>query len=81
VPDDLVTDDQRQLRIGKLAVDDVQVRTADRTGVNLQEQLALARLRYRHIGEHERLALAVENHYVHTGKPNAHVKKLYKWCS
>src|SRR5262249_15058372 len=38
--DDLVAGDERELRIGQLAVEDVQVRAADRAGVHAQEDLS-----------------------------------------
>ncbi len=65
VADDLMADDQRQLRIGQLAVDDMQIRTADRTDVDVQEQLALTRLRHGYVREHERLALLFQEHGLH----------------
>ena len=48
--DDLVAGDQRQFRLGQLAVDDMQIGAADPAGMNLDQQLPRTRPRRRHIG-------------------------------
>src|SRR5690606_20441158 len=42
--DDLVTGNERQHRIGQLAIDDVQIRAADGARLDAQQQLAFAGL-------------------------------------
>src|SRR5205085_5878434 len=63
--DDLVADDERQLRMRKLAVDDVQVGAADAAGEDADEQLTRGRLRRRPLLEPERAARRVEDHRAH----------------
>ena len=43
--DDLVAENERQLRVGELAVDDVQVGAADAAGAHAEQHLARARAR------------------------------------
>jgi hypothetical protein len=63
--DDLVPQDQRQLRLGQLAVHDVQVGAADAAGSDLDQDLARARLGVRDVRRAQRLTGAVEHHRSH----------------
>jgi hypothetical protein len=49
--DNLVTENQRQFRIGQFAIDDVKVSAANRAGADAHEQLSFARLRLWHIAQ------------------------------
>ena len=49
--DDLVAGDERQLRVGELAVDDVQVGPADAAGAHAQQDLPGFGLRIRKLRE------------------------------
>src|SRR5205814_3852524 len=62
---DLVPDDQRQLRIGQLAVDDMQVGAADRAAFDFDEELAGLRRRDGEHAKDERIALPFEDHRSH----------------
>src|SRR5438067_13620777 len=52
--DNLVTENQRQLRIGQFAVDHMKVSAANRAGASAHEQLSPARLRLWHIPQLQR---------------------------
>ena len=56
---------QRQLRLGQLAVHDVQVRAAYAAGGDLEQQLALGGLRVRKLGAAQRASRSVEHHRAH----------------
>ena len=49
--DNLMTENQRQFRIGQFAIDNVKVSAANRAGADAHEQLSLAWLRLRHIAQ------------------------------
>jgi hypothetical protein len=53
--DDLVPDDERELRLRQLAVDYVEVRAADAAGVDTEEHLARPRLGLRQLRLAEQL--------------------------
>src|SRR5690606_21749831 len=63
--DDLVAEDQRQLRIRQLAVGDVQVGPADPAGAHAQQHLARARLGIRQLAQDQRPARLLEQHRLH----------------
>ena len=63
--DDLVTDDERELRVRQLAVDDVQVRAADAAREDLDEHLSRAGLGIGKIGRAERPPGFVQHHCPH----------------
>jgi hypothetical protein len=68
--DDLVARDERQLRVGQLAIDHVQVGAAHRAGLDPEEDLPGARLRHRQLGKAQRFARSVEKHRsLHGGPP------------
>src|SRR6185369_13800352 len=60
--DNLVTENQRQLRIGQFAIDHVEVSAANGAGADPHEQLSPARLRPWHIAQLQGLFRFVENH-------------------
>ena len=62
---DLVARHERQLGLGQLAVDDVQVGPADAAGLDGDEDLARGRLRVGQVGLAQRRARRVENHRAH----------------
>ncbi len=66
--DDLVTRDDRQLRIGQLAVDDVQVGAADAAGLDAQPDLPGAGIRIGPILEREPLAGPPQHHRAHAAR-------------
>jgi len=63
--DDLVAGHERQLRVGQLAVDDVQVGAADPAGADADEQLAGLGLRLGELGRLEPRALRSQDHRPH----------------
>ena len=63
--DDLMARDERQLRLGQLPVDDVEVRPAHAAGGDPQQHLARARNRVRQPGRAESAARLVEHHRTH----------------
>ena len=63
--DDLVTDDERELRLRQLAVDDVEVGAADRARGDPQPNLARLRLGDGQLLEPQRLAGRVKHHRAH----------------
>ena len=63
--DDLVAQHQRQLRLGQLAVDDVQVGAADAAGAHLERDLPGPGLRLGELGFLQRQADAGEEHGAH----------------
>jgi hypothetical protein len=63
--DNLVTENQWQLRIGQFAIDHVKVSATNRAGVDSHEQLSPTRLRLRHIAQLQGLFRPVENHRAH----------------
>jgi hypothetical protein len=67
--DNLVTENQRQLRIGQFAVCDVKVSAANRAGPDAHEQLSPARLRLWHIAQFQWSSRFVENHRAHVTLP------------
>jgi hypothetical protein len=60
-----VPDYERELRVGKLGVDDVQVGPADGTGENPQQHLAWTGLRLRQLALDERSSRPLEHHRSH----------------
>ena len=52
--DDLVAEDERQFRVGKLAIDDVQIGAAHRAGVHLNQHLPRPWARRRHVSRDQR---------------------------
>src|SRR5206468_6892579 len=63
--DDLVPRDEWQLRLGELAVDDVEVRAADPAGVDADENLPRPWLGRWQISLAQRLAWSLEQHATH----------------
>src|SRR5215475_3812278 len=47
--DNLMTENQRQLRIGQFGIDHVKVSATNRAGTDAHEQLSPARFRFRHV--------------------------------
>jgi hypothetical protein len=66
-----MTQDERQLGMGQVAIEDVQVRAADATSVDTDQDFIGANVRQRQIGEPERGASGVEKHGAHEGTPLA----------
>ena len=64
-PDDLVPGDERQLRVGQLAVDDVEIGSADAARVHGDQHLTGLRDGHGELGLPERLPGAVEHHRLH----------------
>src|SRR5919198_1984892 len=60
--DDLVPDHERKLPVRQLSVDDVEVGTADRTGLHRDKELALFGLGLRQLGRPQRLARLGQHH-------------------
>ena len=58
-------EDERELRVGEFAIEDVQVGTADTAGMNAQKYFAGRGLRVGQVAEPERLADGVEHHGSH----------------
>ena len=65
VTDDLVPGHERQLGLGQLAIDDVEVGAAHAAGRDCDEDLARARLGIGQLGLAERRARRVEDHRAH----------------
>ena len=63
--DDLVPGDDRQLRVGQFAVDDVQVGAADAAGLDPHADLASARLGRRPLLDRQPFAGPTQNHGAH----------------
>src|SRR5262245_4225672 len=63
--DNLVTENQRKLRIGQFTIDHVKIGAANRTGPDPHEQLSPARLGLRHIAQLQRPFRFVQNHRMH----------------
>ena len=63
--DDLVAEDERQLRARQLAVDDVQVGAADAAREHAEEHLPGRRRRVGHLRCFERLARQAQQHGLH----------------
>ena len=57
--------DERQLRLGELSVDDVQIGAADPAGAHLDQHLAGPGLQVGQVGDLKRLALPLEHHRAH----------------
>ncbi len=66
--DNLVTDDERQLRVWQFAIDDVQIRAANRARRHAHEQLARASTRHGHFDTLERPTDGGKNHRTHDDK-------------
>jgi hypothetical protein len=64
-PDDLVPEDERQLRTRQLAVEDVQVGAADATGADLDQEIVRARRRPLQFAQLQRLSRTIEHHRAH----------------
>jgi hypothetical protein len=62
---DFMTQDQRQLGLGKITVDYVQIGTADAAGVHSEQELARPRPGVRQSPKPERLSLGFELHRAH----------------
>jgi hypothetical protein len=62
---DLVAEHERELRVGELSIDDVQVGTADTAGANAEEDLPGHGCRIGDLGRTKRLARRVEHHRAH----------------
>src|SRR6266568_1972400 len=60
--DNLVTENQRQFRMGQFAINHVKVSAANRAGADPHEQLSPARLRFWHIAQLQGSFRFVENH-------------------
>ena len=69
--DDLVARDERQLRLGQLAVDDVEVGPAHAAGSDPEQHLARAGNRVRQPGRAQSAARFVEHHRAHVGTVGA----------
>jgi hypothetical protein len=65
---DLVSEDERELGLGQLAVDDVQVGAADPAGLDCEQQLPGSRDRFGQLGERQRLARPLQHHGLHFHK-------------
>jgi hypothetical protein len=63
--DHLVAEHERQLRVGKLAVHDVQVRAADRARADANSHLAGTGVRVRNLSRVKRAPRLVEQHRAH----------------
>jgi hypothetical protein len=63
--DDLVTGNKRQVWILEIAVHDMEIGTADRTGFHLHPQLAGARSRVVSFGKHQGFPELLKNHGFH----------------
>src|SRR5437773_4930506 len=63
--DNLMTENQRQFRIGQFPIDHVKVSAANRARADAHEQLSFAPLRLRHIAQFQGLFRFVENHCTH----------------
>jgi hypothetical protein len=68
--DNLVTENQRQFRIGQFAIDHVKVGAANRAVADPNEQLSRAWLRFCYITQLQRLPWLVENHRAHASRIN-----------
>ena len=64
-PDDLVAGDERKLRVGQLAVHDVEVGAADAAHVHVDEHLPGAGLGHGQLGLPEGRPRGVEHHRPH----------------
>ena len=64
-PDDLMSGNERQLRIAQLAIDDMEVGSADRAAFDTEKKLLRVRFRHRQLGELERFAGFAQDHGVH----------------
>ena len=78
-PDDLVTEDERELRIGQLPVDDVQVGAADAAGVHGDEDLTGARLGVGVVGLAQRFPRGVEDERTHVTEIAAQSPSCSDW--
>src|ERR1051326_7022145 len=76
--DDLMSEDERELRVGKLAVSDVEVGAADGAGGNADAELAGARDRRRNVAQRQRRALMFEEHRSHKSERSVPVKFFYE---
>ena len=63
--DDLVAEDERELRLRELAVDDVEVGAAHAARAHPKQHLPVRGLGIRKLGEPQRLARRVEHHRAH----------------
>lgn len=63
--DDFVTGNERQLGLGQIAVDHMQVRAADSAGGDLDQDLAGGRRRRWPFDHDKRLTCRVEHHPLH----------------
>ena len=70
-------EDQRQLWIGQLSVDNVEVGAADRADFDSNPLLSFPRPRRGDVRELERLAWVAEEHGAHECQRSARVKKIY----
>jgi hypothetical protein len=78
--DNLVPENQWQLRIGQFAVDHVEVGAANRAAADPHEQLSLARLRLWNIARFQKTFRFVENHGAHKVNNNNVSTYSYSRC-
>ena len=75
--DDLVADDQRQLWLGQLAIDQVEIGAADSAGRHVEAHLTRARLGCGQLSEAKRRGGALQEHRLHAAmvaRPGADVR-------
>src|SRR5205814_1974622 len=77
--DDLVPDDERELRVRKLAVDDVQVGPADPAGADANKELAGRGLRPGELAGDEPRTRRLEDHRPHQSRVSQ--LALARWTS
>src|SRR5436305_9410143 len=74
--DDLMSENQRQFRVGQLTIDDVKIGPANCACRNTHEQLSPARLWFWHIAQLQWPRWLVENHRAHELRQRYSVKQL-----
>ena len=73
---DLVARHDRQMDVGQLAVDDVQIGAADAAGLDAHADLARAGQRIGPLFKRERLPGRCKNHCLHDTLPKAQSRRL-----
>jgi hypothetical protein len=63
--DDLMPQDERQPRVGQLAVDDVEIRAADAARLDSEDDLLRPRFRFRQLALGERPSGRLQHHRAH----------------